>query len=172
MFTSIGEPRFHSEEAVRLNFTRVGMDRIVGKEMSVLARAGRALDPRISILADGIPLYNPNGAPERLRGCDFVPITREEAPLSYEFYEFLGYEGPGSAEAEEISDKRGNDVTEIEDARSQANSPRPAVNDLPHIPPMPTTAKRMRDVIRMTRQHGLGWLARRVIETGSRAFSD
>jgi hypothetical protein len=96
MYTSIGEPRFNSEEAVRLNLARVGLDRMVNKNVSVYAQSGRRPDPRLLTLADGIPLHNPSGSMTRLKGRDFVPIRASEAPPSYEFYQFLGYDVPAA----------------------------------------------------------------------------
>jgi hypothetical protein len=94
VYTSVGEERFNSEEAIRLNFVRVGLDRVLKGELSLFARPERRLSAPYLSLAEQIPLYNPSGGAERLRGRDFVPIRADEAPLSYEFYGFLGYDVP------------------------------------------------------------------------------
>ena len=160
MFTSIGEPRFNSEEAVRLNFNRVGLDCVVNRNVAVLAMTGRPLHRGIAALADSIPRYNPSGTPERLRGRDFVPINRDEAPVSFEFYGFLGYDVPESAEDTGTPKVSGRGRTEDGELPGSAKMQRLAVEDVLRSP---STATRLRGVIGKTRQHGLGWLARRVV---------
>jgi hypothetical protein len=96
VYSSIGEPRFNTEEAVRLNFERVELTRAINGKLTLFSLPQRAVAPQILALAEQIPLFNPSGAPSRLKGQDFVPIRPEEAPLSYEFYQFLGYDVPSS----------------------------------------------------------------------------
>ena len=103
MGTSIGEPRFNDEETVRLNFDRVGMKRAVSNNLFLFAITHRPLAPAILELADSVPLYNPRQSSTRLKGRDFIPVRTEEAPVSYAFYEFLGFDVPNDSQAE-VSD--------------------------------------------------------------------
>jgi hypothetical protein len=94
MYTSIGAPNVSSEEAVRLNFERVQLDRVISGEISAFAVRGRPLPNGLDQLAVEVPLYDPKRERVRLYGRDFMPIRRDEAPLSYEFYEFIGFDMP------------------------------------------------------------------------------
>lgn len=95
MFESIGEPRFHSEDAVRSHFARVGMDQYLSggptKAIGVSSKATRQFE---KMFKEQPPTYNPSGSPKRLLGRDIVQILEEEAPLSYELYRFMGYDTP------------------------------------------------------------------------------
>ena len=81
---------------MRLNFDRVGLVRSMHGPLTLYHARERQLPPAILKLADGIPMFNPSGAPARLTGRDIVPIRQEEAPLSYELYQFLGFDVPRS----------------------------------------------------------------------------
>jgi hypothetical protein len=94
VYHSIGEARFNTEEAVRLNFERVELTRSINGKVTLFSFPQRAVASNILALGEQIPLFNPTGAALRLKGRDFVPIRPEEAPLSYEFYQFLGYDVP------------------------------------------------------------------------------
>jgi hypothetical protein len=96
MFESIGEPRFHSQDAVWSHFARVGLDRQLAdgpiKAIGTSKKIGHELAQAFKAEP---PLYNPSGSTKRLLGRDIIPIREEEAPLSYEFYRFMGYDTPG-----------------------------------------------------------------------------
>lgn len=94
LYSSIGAPQFHSEEAVRLNFDRVGLSRPVHGVVTIFAKPNQVLPSNIKELASAAP--SPDDMSGALRGTDFVPINWEEAPLSYRLYQFLGYEVPRS----------------------------------------------------------------------------
>lgn len=94
VYTSLGEPRYNSEEAVRLNFGRVNLARRVTGKVTLFCREGHELPADVVALADAIPLFNPTKDTTRLKGRDFVPIRETEAPPSYELYRFLGFEVP------------------------------------------------------------------------------
>jgi len=95
MFESIGEARFHTEDAVRSHFARVGMDQYLSggpvKAIGVGKKLNRELEKAFKLQP---PLYNPSGSSKRLLGRDIIPIRPEEAPLSYELYRFMGYDTP------------------------------------------------------------------------------
>jgi hypothetical protein len=95
MFESIGEARFHTEDAVRSHFARVGMDQFLSggpvKAIGVSTKLNRDLQKAFKLQP---PLFNPGGSPKRLLGRDIIPIRPEEAPLSYELYRFMGYDTP------------------------------------------------------------------------------
>lgn len=110
MCWSIGEPRFNTEDSVRMNFARCGLDAArttkpfcFGRSQSssqLLKRAGRVLGlngmTRLEKIFDPAPPpYNESGRTERFKGEEIIPIDWQEAPLSYELYDFLGYSAPG-----------------------------------------------------------------------------
>lgn len=94
MYTSIGAPHVSSEEVVRQNFERVQLDRVINGEISFFVVRGRPFPEKLKRLADEVPFYDPKRERTRLRGRDFMPIKRNEAPVSYELYEFMGYDVP------------------------------------------------------------------------------
>jgi len=98
-YGSVGAPQFHSEEAVRLNFDRVGLARPINGAVTLFSRADRSLPEAVRRLAKGAPCVasEPDDG-TRLRGADFVRIDWNEAPPSYRLYEFLGYEVPRPTE--------------------------------------------------------------------------
>ena len=58
---------------MRLNFDRVGLVRSMHGPLTLYHARERQLPPAILKLADGIPMFNPSGAPARLTGRDIVP---------------------------------------------------------------------------------------------------
>lgn len=172
MFCSIGEPRFNSEEAVRLNFVRVGMNRIIEKNVSVFAMADREFDGDFLTLAEGIPVYDPSGSSVRLKGRDFVPIHRDEAPASYEFYEFLGYDVPTDvvssvalvqSSKDDSGPRLGAAPTAASSHSINDDSERHFEASTPTVPRQPTKLERLCAVYGKTRQRGMGWLMHRLI---------
>ena len=95
MFESIGEARFHTEDAVRSHFARVGMEEYLGGGPTRAIAFKRKLTRELTrAFKEPPPLYNPSGSSTRLKGRDIIPIRPEEAPLSYELYRFMGYDTP------------------------------------------------------------------------------
>jgi hypothetical protein len=93
-YASVGEPRFNSEEAVRLNFERVGFIRTINAKITLFSSSDQKVAKELQALGEEIPAFSPTGTKPRLKGQDFIPIRPEEAPPSYEFYRFLGYSVP------------------------------------------------------------------------------
>jgi hypothetical protein len=95
IFESIGEPRFHSQDAIWSHFGRVGLDRQLADGPIKAIGANKKVSNDLSkAFKSQPPLYNPSGSTKRLLGRDIIPIREEEAPLSYEFYRFMGYDTP------------------------------------------------------------------------------
>lgn len=94
IYCSIGAPNISSEEAVRLNFERVGLERIVSGEVTAFCPRGREVSERLRELGTKIPFFNPGGQLKRHRGRDFMKLAWDEAPPSYEMYKFMGYDTP------------------------------------------------------------------------------
>jgi hypothetical protein len=95
MFESIGEPRFHSQDAVWSHFARVGLTRqLADGPIKAIASAPKMSMELEKAFKSQPPLYNPSGSTKRYLGRDIIPIREEEAPLSYEFYRFMGYDTP------------------------------------------------------------------------------
>ena len=95
VFESIGEPRFHSQDAVWSHFARVGLDRpLPDGPIKAIGKTARMSKQVMEIFASQPPPYNPSGSSKRLLGRDIIPIREEEAPLSYELYRFMGYDTP------------------------------------------------------------------------------
>jgi hypothetical protein len=95
VFESIGEPRFHSEEAVRLNFARVGLDtQIAEGPIKAIGTAARMQGAVAKALKSSPPPFSPSGDQRRLLGREIIPIRANEAPLSYELYRYMGYDTP------------------------------------------------------------------------------
>lgn len=92
LYSSIGAPHFHSEEAVRLNFDRVGLSRPVHGAVTIFADPKRVIPGEVAALAAGVP--SPDDMGGALKGRDCLRIDWNEAPPSYRLYQFLGYDVP------------------------------------------------------------------------------
>ena len=95
IFESIGEPRFHSQDAVWSHFARVGLDHpLPAGPIKAIGTSAKMSKQVTEVFATQPPVYNPSGSSKRLLGRDIIPIRAAEAPPSYELYRFMGYDTP------------------------------------------------------------------------------
>lgn len=93
LFDRPGEHAQNTQATIDHTFSTVGLKKILQTSINGW---GPDTETRLDLSAinKAIPLYTPSGSNDRLTANRFIPIRAEEAPIQYDFFDFMGYEMP------------------------------------------------------------------------------
>ena len=90
LYDGHGEPHVNSPDDVRLVAESLGMHRVSEKQFTAYGLAGKDMTTFQSLDSE-VPIYRPSGRSETMAGVEFLRLAAEEAPRSYEFFDYLGH---------------------------------------------------------------------------------